>query len=298
MRRTLSASFIAATLAGFIAPTSAMAVTMANAQVGKLCEVQAVPNYFIDQLGNTPSTSEQSTACNLTASGSDSYGQPTYAHADGYASAGFGTLPNVAITSAGASTASTNARAEASLMAATQFFVEIQPIGTPPGAAPALIPIRLSARGAGYAEASNDRSLVTTIGTVDMYGWQLPTSTEFGFEYRNVTDGRQDWSFNGSVPLAMYPWREYSVIVNSACSSVSLGYAAGSTGGCSSWVDPSFAFDQAAFDQQMGNGSFALADYYQFAFSPNVPVPEPEAYALMLAGLGLVGFAARRRKPH
>jgi hypothetical protein len=25
------------------------------------------------------------------------------------------------------------------------------------------------------------------------------------------------------------------------------------------------------------------------------PVPEPETYALMLAGLGLVGFAARRR---
>jgi hypothetical protein len=26
------------------------------------------------------------------------------------------------------------------------------------------------------------------------------------------------------------------------------------------------------------------------------PVPEPETYALMLAGLGLVGFAARRGK--
>ena len=27
-----------------------------------------------------------------------------------------------------------------------------------------------------------------------------------------------------------------------------------------------------------------------------IPVPEPETYAMMLAGLGLMGFVARRRK--
>jgi hypothetical protein len=35
--------------------------------------------------------------------------------------------------------------------------------------------------------------------------------------------------------------------------------------------------------------------YYEMSQTVAVPVPEPETYALMLAGLGLVGFAARRR---
>ena len=35
-------------------------------------------------------------------------------------------------------------------------------------------------------------------------------------------------------------------------------------------------------------------DHLQYGLS--APVPEPETYALMLAGLGLVGFAARRRR--
>lgn len=40
--------------------------------------------------------------------------------------------------------------------------------------------------------------------------------------------------------------------------------------------------------------SNGVNDGYDLAFHA-VPVPEPETYALMLAGLGLVGFAARRR---
>lgn len=41
-------------------------------------------------------------------------------------------------------------------------------------------------------------------------------------------------------------------------------------------------------------GRFASADLY--AVMTAAPVPEPETYALMLAGVGLVAFAARRRK--
>jgi len=48
--------------------------------------------------------------------------------------------------------------------------------------------------------------------------------------------------------------------------------------------------------------------YYVFGFAPSVaaysinsaavatPVPEPETYAMLLAGLGVVGFVARRRR--
>lgn len=39
----------------------------------------------------------------------------------------------------------------------------------------------------------------------------------------------------------------------------------------------------------------ALSNYRAYA-GPTTPVPEPETYAMMIAGLGLVGFVARRRK--
>jgi hypothetical protein len=59
------------------------------------------------------------------------------------------------------------------------------------------------------------------------------------------------------------------------------------------------------------NGSLGAFDYiigYNDSFSPHndwddlvigvniAPIPEPETYAMLLAGLGLMGFVARRRK--
>jgi hypothetical protein len=56
------------------------------------------------------------------------------------------------------------------------------------------------------------------------------------------------------------------------------------------------------FDYLLGfNDSYGGdADYDDFVvgvnFTSMAPVPEPRAYAMMLAGLGLLGFSARRRK--
>lgn len=62
-----------------------------------------------------------------------------------------------------------------------------------------------------------------------------------------------------------------------------------------------------AFQVNPGNGPSSIDFTYSIAFSttpidasvfspPVAEIPEPETYAMLLAGLGLLGFAARRRK--
>lgn len=46
----------------------------------------------------------------------------------------------------------------------------------------------------------------------------------------------------------------------------------------------------------IGTETEAKAAAYSFAVVTSLPVPEPETYAMLLAGLGLMGTIARRRK--
>lgn len=73
----------------------------------------------------------------------------------------------------------------------------------------------------------------------------------------------------------------------------------------SAWVDPdgfptnynAWTFDMV--DGKQGALGWKVANFYAWAVLDGdvaAPVPEPETYVLMLAGLGLVGFAARRRR--
>jgi hypothetical protein len=66
-------------------------------------------------------------------------------------------------------------------------------------------------------------------------------------------------------------------------------------------IAPGTASYTGSFQGAFGNGSptYALGTLYVDGLSVNAlvsTVPEPETYALMLAGLGVIGAAVRRRK--
>jgi hypothetical protein len=65
-------------------------------------------------------------------------------------------------------------------------------------------------------------------------------------------------------------------------------------------VTKDFVFDPVAnatvFERVNNNYSGLPASYHIVLHGDIAPVPEPETYAMLLAGLALLGFAARRRK--
>lgn len=101
---------------------------------------------------------------------------------------------------------------------------------------------------------------------------QLRAPVTYGFDrpFTVVSSGRNFWGYGGySTSGNSFTGREYNGILKFAGTHSSL----------------SFNIGQPETWHGFNVGAAAVA-----------PVPEPESYALLLAGLGLAGFSARRRR--
>jgi len=275
------------------------AVPLATTQVGKRCEVISGP-YAYDQYSSPVEVFEQATACLL---------QVPNGSAQGGASAGFGPpIPQVGIATAAANVSAYEAVSEADLAASVLYHFEIQPIdpGALPGTAPGMLPVAFSASGEGAAFRSG-YGLARSQGEVNLFGngltypdgfFRFEASVADEIAYDPVDDEYQAASFSETRFLNLYVNDTYNVTLSAACSTWvgPVGQNAPASAGCTAQVDPHIRFDQAAFDLQMGDQTFVLDDYYRFAFSQNLPVPEPAVLPLMGAGLAAVALVIRRRR--
>lgn len=98
----------------------------------------------------------------------------------------------------------------------------------------------------------------------------------YGFELGDLNNLRNSFSLSGITVSNL----RYQVVDGSGSGTSFLNTS--SNPGKTYW-----------YNDELNHASlYVLADFT----APAAPIPEPETYAMLLAGLGLLGFAARRRK--
>lgn len=121
-------------------------------------------------------------------------------------------------------------------------------------------------------------------------------SGNFSFDDAALTDVGTEWLSVGSLAM-IFMGNAYTQADVAAGADVEVGYQDGAFLGLSYSVDTAaHPFSFVPGTSNVSDAFFAYdngAGYVNYALAP---VPEAETYAMMLAGLGLVGFAAARRR--
>jgi hypothetical protein len=112
-----------------------------------------------------------------------------------------------------------------------------------------------------------------------------PSTTGYSASFLSFNGQLGDWLLTPPYDKPPYPNAWDMVVIPAGDGSGRVTYWAGNTNATSS-----------SMGTWTSNGNLASLHFYQGAVQQVASVPEPETYAMLLAGLGLVGFSARRRK--